>query len=126
MINYMVIEMNYVNPDNRVPESERSNRVIKWRFRIAYYRLPYKNIPSIMIHYLEMNVTRNLDFFPPKGGLLAHYIPHLIMSQSNWIYNKHFQVEFSSYVQSSQANDPNNTNFLRTLDGIYLCLAPNF
>ena len=47
------------------------------------------------------------------------------MSHRNWDYKKHFHVEFGAYVQSSQVNYPKNTNFTRTLDGIYLCPAPN-
>jgi len=34
----MDIEMNYANPDEHVPDIERSNRVLKERFRIGYYR----------------------------------------------------------------------------------------
>ena len=33
--NDMGIEMNYANPDDHVPEAERKNRVIKYKFRIA-------------------------------------------------------------------------------------------
>ena len=50
----------------------------------------------------------------------------MILSQKNWDYNKHLQVEFSSYVQASQVNDPKNATHPRTLDGMYLCPAPNF
>ena len=49
----------------------------------------------------------------------------MIMSHMNWDYNKYYQVEFGAYVQESQFNYPNNTNFPRTLDGIYLCPVPN-
>ena len=49
----------------------------------------------------------------------------MIISQRYWDYNKHYQVELFSYVKASQVNDTNNTNFPRTLDGIYLCPAPN-
>ena len=38
----------------------------------------------------------------------------------NLDYNKHLQVEFGSYVQVSQVNNPNNTNRLRTFNVIYL------
>ena len=38
---YMGIEINHSNPDGHVHEVERNNRVIKDRFRIAYYQLPY-------------------------------------------------------------------------------------
>ena len=55
----------------------------------------------------------------------AHYTPHTILSKRNWDYNKHCQVEFVAYIQASQVNEPNNNNRPRTLDGIYLCPAPN-
>ena len=56
---------------------------------------------------------------------MAQYIPHMIISQSNWDYNKHFQVKFGAYLQASQVNYPNNKNCRRTLDGIFLCPVPN-
>ena len=74
-----------------------------------------------MIRHLAMNGTQILVLFPTKEVVLSHYIQHMILSQSNLEYNKHFQVEFGAYVQASQVNDPNNTNNHRTLDGIYLC-----
>ena len=78
-----------------------------------------------MIPHLEMNVTRNLILFPSKRGVPSHYISHIILSHSNLGYNKYLQAEFGAYLQASQVNDPNNTNILRTLDGIYLLPAPN-
>ena len=124
--NEMGIETNDANMDYHVPDVERNNRVIKERFKIAYYRLNYKKIPRIIICHLSMNVTQNLNPFPAKGGVSDHYIPNMILSQRNWDYNKIFQVESSDYVKASQVNDPNNTNCTRILDGIYLCPAPNF
>ena len=82
-------------------------------------------MPRIMICHLAMNVTRNLNLFPAKGVVSAHYIPHIILPQRNWNYNKHFQVESCAYVKSSQDNDPKNNNHPRKLDGIYLFPAPN-
>ena len=79
--NDMGIEINYANPDGQVPESDRNNKLIKDIFRIAYYRLPYKKMPSIMISHLAMNVMRYFNLFPTKIGVLNHYIPHIIMSQ---------------------------------------------
>ena len=78
-----------------------------------------------MISNLAMSTTHNLNLFTAKGGVWDHYIPYMTLSESNFYYNKHFQVEFGSYVQASEVNDPNDTNHPRTLDGIYLCLAPN-
>ena len=90
--NEMGIEINYPNPNNHVPGSESNNRVIKESFRIAYYQFPYKNILNIMIRHLAMNVTQNLNLFPTNGGVPVHYSLHMILSQRNWDYNKHFKV----------------------------------
>ena len=112
------IELNFANPDDYVPESERNNRVIKERFLISYYQFPY-------LKYTK-DYYQSFDDEPDKKmNLVPHYSPHMILSQSNSDYNKHFQIEFGTYVQASQVNDPNNTNHPRTLDGIYLCPAPN-
>ena len=72
-----------------------------------------------MIHHLAMNVTRNLNLFPKKGGVSVHYSQHMILSQRTWDYNKYLQVYFGAYVQASPDNDPINTNLPRKLDGIY-------
>ena len=78
-----------------------------------------------MIRHLAMNVTQDLGLFPAKGGVSDNYIPHMILSQKNWDYEKHCQVEFGAYVQASKINYPNNTNIPSTLDGVYLCPAPS-
>ena len=114
------IDMNYANPDEHVPEIERSIRVIKERFRTAYYRLPYSKIPKTMIKYLAMKVTSDLNLFPVKGGVSDFYSPNVILSRQNLDYKKHCRYEFGSYVQASQVNNPSNTNRPRTIDGIYL------
>ena len=114
------VEMNYANPDEHVPEIERSIRVIKERFRTAYYRLPYKTIPKTMIRHLAMKVTSDLNLFPTKNGVSDYYSPNVILSRRNLDYKKHCRYEFGSYVQASQVNTPSNTNRPRTLDGIYL------
>ena len=87
--NDMGIEMNYKNPDNHVPEADINNRVIKERFRVAYYLLLYKKILIIIIRHLEMNVIRNLNLFLAKSVVSDHYIPHMIMSQRNSDYKNH-------------------------------------
>ena len=53
----MGIEMNYVNTENHVPESDKNNRVIKEMFQISYNQFPYKYIPKIIIRQLAINVA---------------------------------------------------------------------
>ena len=43
------IEVNLANPNEHVPEAERNNRVIKERVRATYHRLPYNNLPKILV-----------------------------------------------------------------------------
>ena len=59
----MNIDMNYTNAQDHVPEAERNNRTIKERVRSQYHRLPYKNIPKVMIKKLVMESARKLFFF---------------------------------------------------------------
>jgi hypothetical protein len=66
------IKMNYVNPQEHVPEAERNNRVIKERFRAAFHRLPFTMIPNIMVKILAMECAKKLNFFPPKEA--SHHI----------------------------------------------------
>ena len=97
--NEMGIEMNYLAPHIHVLDIKHNNRVIKERFRIAHYRMPYKKIPKIMIWYLAMVRARQLNLFPAKNGISAHYSPHMIMTSRNFDYAKHCVCEFGSYVQ---------------------------
>ena len=71
--------MNDANPEDQISESERENRVIKDKFRIAYYQLSYKKTPRVMIRHLAMTVTRNLIFCPTKVAESDHYGPHIIL-----------------------------------------------
>ena len=118
VVDNMDIEMNYSAPDMHVPDIEQNNRVIKERFRIAYYRLPYKKIPRIMIRYLAMVCARQLNLFPAKHGISKHYSPHMIITGRNFDYKKYCVCEFGAYVQGTTKTT--NTNLARTIDAIYL------
>ena len=114
----MDAEMIYSAPDQHVPDIERNNRVLKERFRIAYYRLPYTKIPRIMIRYLAMICARQLNLFSAKHGVSSYYSPHMIVTGRNFDYEKQCVCEFGTYVQGTAATT--NTNLSRTVDAIYL------
>ena len=78
--------MNYANPQEHVPEVERSIRVIKERFRVAFHRLPFKRIPKIMIKILAMECTKKLNF-------LINVRIVQMFEKTNWIF---FQVFLTS------------------------------
>jgi hypothetical protein len=119
------VRMNYANPQEHVPEAERNNRVIKERFRAAFHRLPFKNIPKIMVKILAMECAKKLNFFPPKGGISPYYSPRMILHQQSLDYSKHCYYPFGSYVQAHNEPDPKNTQHPRTLDCIYLRYVDN-
>ena len=119
------ITMHYASAQEHVPEAERNNRTIKERFRSQLHRLPFKIIPRIMIQILVMEVTKKLNYFPPKGGVSTYYSPRMILHQSNLNYNTHFKFEFGQFVQATDDNPiTKNTPQSRTIDCIYLRNTP--
>jgi hypothetical protein len=86
------MEMNYTSKGEHVPEAERNNRTIGERVRANYHNLPYKAIPRIMLKYLLMVSTHQLNLFPAKGRVSAYLSPHVIMMGRNLDFEKHCQV----------------------------------
>jgi hypothetical protein len=118
--NKLNIKMNYTSKGEHVPEAEHNNRTIGEHIRATYHNLPYKAIPKIMMKYLSMVSTHQLNLFPAKGGVFAYLSPHVLLTGRNLDFEKHCQVSFGAYVQANQENDPTNTQAPRTIDTIYL------
>jgi len=55
------VEMNYTTTDEHVPEAERNNRTIQERIHATYHHLPYAMIPKMMLRYLAMACTAQLN-----------------------------------------------------------------
>jgi hypothetical protein len=119
------VEMNYTNAQEHVPEAERNNRTIKERMRATFHRLPYRAIPAVMIRYLAMVSTANLNLFPVKGGISPYYSPRMLIHHKTIDYGKHCVIPFGNYVQATHENNPKNSMRTRTLDAIYLRPTPN-
>ena len=119
------VVMNYTNASNHVPEVEQNDCTIKESIRATFQRLPYKAIPCIMIRYLTMVSSMQLNLFPAKGGISTYYSPQMIMDQMKLYYTKHCTTPFGAYVQANHESNPHNTNVSRTRDRIYLCLNNN-
>jgi hypothetical protein len=118
-------EMNYATADGHVPDAKRSNRTIQERIRAAYHNLPYSVIPKVMIKYLAMICTQQLNYFPAKGGISPYYSPHVILTGKPLDYIKHCQLPFGFYVQANHEPHPTYKNAPRTIDCIYLRSFPN-
>ena len=67
------IKMNFANPNEHVPDIERANRLLEERFRVAYYRMPFKVIPAAMIQHLGLSVTDHITWFPAKKGISQYF-----------------------------------------------------
>ena len=114
------VQMNYTTTDEHVPEAERNNRTIQERYRTAYHNMPFKVIPKVMIKYLAMVATDQLNMFPAKGGVSPYLSPHVILTGRAFDYEKHCKIPFGAYVQANNQSLPTNTNAPRTIDCIYL------
>ena len=64
--------------------------------------------------------TKQLNWFPAKGGESKYIIQHEIMYGHNLESNKHWQIPFWAYKQVAKDNNLTNTNAPRKLHGIYL------
>jgi hypothetical protein len=87
-------DKNYTSKDEYVPEAERNNRTIGERVQGTYHNMPYKAIPKVMLRYLGMTSTNQLNLFPTKGGVSAYLSPHVIMTCKDLDYEKHFKAPF--------------------------------
>jgi len=112
------ITMNYCNPDEHVPEVERSIRVIKERCRAHYHRLPFKLIPRIMIRALGEQCCKLLNVIPAKGGVSKYFSPHMIMNKTHLQYDKDFKYMIGDYGMANAPTD--NTMKPRAVEAIYL------
>ena len=86
------IVMNYTSKGEHVPEAERNNRTIGERVRAGYHNVPYTIIPLVMLKYLAMVSTNQLNMFPAKGGVSPYLSPHVVLSRTAIDWTKHCQV----------------------------------
>ena len=119
------IQINYSNPNEHVPEIERSIRVIKERIRATYHHLLFDRLPKIMVKMLVSESAKKLKFFPAKGGVSLYYSPRIILHRFNSDFEKHCNYSFGNYVQAHDDPRPKNSNETRTLDCIYLRYSDN-
>jgi hypothetical protein len=115
-----IIKVNYATANEHVPRAERNNRTIQERFRAAYHRLPYDDLPRTMVKYLVMESAKKLNYFPNKNGVSKYYSPRMILHQENIDYDRHCEYRFGEYVLAHDEPKRTNTNAPRALDCMYL------
>ena len=106
-------------PGGHEPNSERNNRTIKERMRVAFARMPFSAIPRIMTEQLGETVTEKLNYFPAKEGISTHYSPEQIVEHRNVNFKRDCVAEFGAYVHGSGGESSNNMT-PRTVEGVYL------
>ena len=102
------VNTNYTNTEDNVTKIEKNNRTVEERHRTKYHRLPFQNIPKVMIRHLAFEVFRKLIYSPLKGGLPPYYSPQTSVDQQPLYYNKHFKIPFGALVQAKNYNNPKN------------------
>ena len=118
------VSMNYTSAGEHESISERNNRTIGERVRCGYYNQPYRTMPKLMLIWLVMVATCQLNYFPVKGGVSAYYSPLVILGKTDLQYED-LKIPFGAYVQAFHESTPKNTNAPRTLDCIHLRATQN-
>jgi hypothetical protein len=119
------IALNIVPADSHVGEVERSIRTIKERLRTCVHGLPFKRLPKLLISHMITHSVRCLNQFPWRNGISSTLSPSgIILGTALPDYNT-LRVEFGSYVQVFEDNDPTNTPRARSLGAIALTPTGN-
>ena len=66
-----------------------------------------------------------LNAFPPKGGISDTVSPHELLTGIKIDYNKHCKLQFGSYIQTHEENNPTNSMDSRTIGAIALGPSSN-
>ena len=114
------IELDCPAPDSHVGEIERSVQTVKDRLRSGVHGLPFRRLPKVLIQELVQHVTNCLNMFPRKNGISDTMSPTTIVTGRGLPNFHSFSLEFGTYVQIFDDNNPSNTLRARTLGAIAL------
>ena len=111
--------------NDHVGKVKQSNRTIKERTRTKIHGLPFKCLPKLLIQELIYHAAKGLNQFPTKNGISDTLSPlTIITDRANPVYNG-LKLEFGSYVQIFEDNDPSNTTTSQNTGAIVLNLMGN-
>ena len=114
------VELNIVPADSHVGEIERSIRTLKERLRTCVHGLPFQRLPKLLIRHMVDDAARCLNQFPWKNGISTDLSPAaLVTGHPPPDFNK-MRLEFGTYVQVFEDNDPSNTPRARSMGAIAL------
>jgi hypothetical protein len=106
------------------PYVKREIRVIKERVCAVRHSLPFSNIPAQMTMHMVFFVTKLLNLFPVKGGILDQYSPKAIMS-GEIINYRQYCLPFGLYCQVHEEDLPRNSMVPRMQGAIFLGPSTN-
>ena len=114
-----------VAADDHVGEIERSNRTVKADLRTMTQSLPFTRWTRLMIEEAVRTVIRARNQFASHDGISTSLSPLTIVTGAPPPdYNK-MSLEFGTYVQVFNDNDPTNTMAPRTTGAIALSSLGN-
>jgi hypothetical protein len=116
---YGALRLNLTSANKHVPEIERKFRVIKEQVRAVMYGMPFNAVPPIICVSAVLFVTKQLNLFPVKGGILANYSQKQIMS-GEVVHYKFCSLPFGAYCQISEEAQPLNSLAPRTQGALAL------
>ena len=114
------IFLDIADTDSHVPEIERSIRTVKERVRSTLHGMPFKRVPRIMIRALAEFAVQSLNQLPAQNGVSPTLSPHTIMTGQPPRSYKHYTLDFGTYAQVYEDNDPSNSTKSRTTGAIAL------
>ena len=116
---YGAPRLNLTSANEHVPEIERKICVIKEWVRAGMYGMTFNAVPPIIWVSAVLFVTKQLNLFPVKGGILANYSPKQIMS-GEVVHYKFCSLPFGAYCQISEEAQPRNSLAPRTQGALAL------
>ncbi|KAI2498511.1 Reverse transcriptase (RNA-dependent DNA polymerase) [Fragilaria crotonensis] len=114
------VEVNAVTMDSHVGEVERSVRTIKERLRTCVHGLPFERLPKLMIRHMVIEAVRCLNQFPWKHGISDDMSPAALVTGHPPPDFQKMRLEFGTYVQVFEDNDPTNSTRTRSMGAIAL------
>jgi hypothetical protein len=112
------VHLNTTVQDEHVGEIERYIRTVKEQARAIYNMLPFDKMQNRLVTEMVYSGVFWMNNFPAMGGVSETTSPREIMTVQSLDYNKHFRLEFGSYVQVHEQND--NSMVARTTGAIAL------
>ena len=87
-----------------VPEIEHKIHVTNEILRSCLHTLPFTYNPKVILVVMLMNCALYTNAFTPGGGVSTSVIPCIILTEVNFDYNRHCQLQFGQYAKLNQEN----------------------